>query len=178
VTMRRECAWCKTSMGVTASQAPSQFPVTHGICDSCAESLEAAISEDAGGGKLRSVLRQVPEPILAFSEGIKVIEGSSQAVALLGVTPETLAGRFPGDAIRCVNAQNAQCGTTPECPSCRLRGTLTVTMRDGVPAQHATSMNQILVDEELLDVTFDFSTERIGAVGLLVIHRVGRAAVK
>jgi hypothetical protein len=46
--MKRTCAWCKRELSDTTAEYDSKMPVSHGMCNECADRVISQVSDAVG----------------------------------------------------------------------------------------------------------------------------------
>ncbi len=108
--MTRVCAWCQKVLGGTAA---ADSPITHGICDPCAERWLTEASHEP--------LERLPGPVMMLDGSGRILDANRRISEVFN--GPVLPGQFFGDAAGCPNAAlPGGCGQTPDCPRCEARG--------------------------------------------------------
>jgi len=102
-------------------------PVSHGICDDCADVVENF--EPVRVGKL---LDRFAGPVMLIDPEGRVIAGNKTASQLFDKKPADLCGRLGGEVTECIHSrEEGGCGKTEHCTGCTIRGTVRHTQETG-----------------------------------------------
>ncbi len=165
----RMCAWCDTVLGAAGGDFSGRYPITHGICEPCANGQLTT----GGVARIRSMLDGLGAPVLMLDGDSQLQGGNREIEALLGRSAEELAGLKAGDAIGCVNALTKEgCGHTADCPKCAIRNSVKATFESGTPCVGVVEHREVLRGEERQTMTLRISTERVGASVLVRVDEV------
>ena len=123
--MIRVCAWCRHLLG---APGPAGSPITHGICDPCAERW---LADDPHAG-----MEQLEGAVLLIESSGRILDTNRRACDMLD--QQVPRGRMLGEAARCLNAAlPGGCGHTTHCSQCELRGIFEHTARTGAAREGA-----------------------------------------
>ena len=153
--MIRVCAWCQQVLGGIAA---AETPITHGICDPCAERWLA--------DSFQEPLERLSGPVMMLDGSGRILDANRRVSDVFN--RPVLSGEFFGDAAACPNASlPGGCGQTPDCTRCESRAVFERTARTGL-AQHTVRAGIAGDARKVMTLT----AERVGTAVLLRIDDV------
>ena len=156
--MKKVCAWCRRELESTAADHEQQYPITHGICETCAANLLAQM-----GRPLQEFLDNLDVPILLLESGPLICSANRQARKLLDKQLADIAGRRGGEVIECVYAKLPEgCGNTVHCKSCTIRITVLETFATGRSFIRVPAYPDIQTLSGVKTMCFLITTEKVG----------------
>jgi PAS domain-containing protein len=165
-TMKKVCAWCRRELESFVAEHEQMYPVTHGICDTCAADLLMQM-----GRPLQEFLDSLDVPILLIESGPLICTANRQARKLLDKQLTEIEGRRGGDVIECVHAKLPEgCGNTVHCKSCTIRITVLETFTSGISSVRVPAYPDIQTVSGVKTMRFLITTEKVGNLVLLRIE--------
>lgn len=156
--MNYVCAWCSKLLDVPAGQVSPEEGTSHGICDDCSLTFIGIRKVP-----LEQLVNRVSVPVMVIASDCRIAGANPAVAALLGKTPEAIAGRLPGEAIDCVGAcMPGGCGHSEICPACVFRRNVEATAQDGISRHGLLSRHRMQRGELEKTLQFRFSTAKIG----------------
>ena len=150
---------------VEVAGVPSDL-VSHGMCDMCAQRMEAATRQTA-----REFLDQLDTPVFLTDGNVRIVAANRAARVLVGKGDAEIEDRLGGDVIECVNAYKpGGCGNTVHCKACTIRNTVNETITTGRPQHQVPALQTLRTDEGEVEKQLLISTERAGTFVLLTIE--------
>ena len=169
--MKKVCAWCKRELETLDTEHEQKFPITHGICETCAGNLLAQM-----GKPLLDFLDSLEVPILLIESGPLVCTGNKHARNLLNKQLSEIEGRRGGEVIECAYAKRPEgCGNTVHCKSCTIRITVLETFASGRSYVRVPAYPDIQTVSGVKTMRFLITTERVGVFVLLRIEEMNGA---
>jgi hypothetical protein len=164
--MKKICAWCKRVLEALDTDHQQKFPITHGICETCAGNLLAQM-----GRPLYDFLDNLEVPILLMESGPLICTANKHAQKLLDKPLSEIEGRRGGDVIECAHAKRPEgCGNTVHCKSCTIRITVLETFANGKSFFRVPAYPDIQTVSGVKTMCFLITTERVGDFVLLRIE--------
>lgn len=131
-------------------------PVSHGICDDCAD-----VVENFEPVALAKLLDRFAGPVMLIDPEGRVIAGNSTAGRILDKGPASLCGRLGGEVIECVHSREVGgCGKTEHCTGCTIRGTVRHTQETGESRWGVEAYQHIFASGGVQRVRVLITTER------------------
>jgi len=164
--MRAVCAWCGIELRPSTPSADGTHPITHGICQPCANYFFTPRDPS-----LRGFLNTLTTPVAVVDDDMRMLEANDLALTALGKTRDAALGSRSGDVIECANAKlPGGCGRQVHCAACTLRNSVRETFETGngfteVPAW--LRMDPVTGREAADRVRVLISTEKVGNVVML-----------
>jgi PAS domain-containing protein len=122
------CAWCGKELAAVPEDL-SPAPVSHGICDECAEYFSANRPKP-----LREFLDRLTDPVLLVDGDGLVLTANRAARQAVGKELREVEGFRGGEVMDCAYARlPGGCGHTEHCAACQIRFSVTETFRTGRP---------------------------------------------
>lgn len=166
--MKRVCAWCNVEMDTVASESESDGIVTHGICDDCANKVLWPHRPD-----VMDFLDSLDAPIIVVDSLGNALDANKQAQTLMQKESAEICGLKGGVVFECVFAKLPEgCGNTVHCDGCTIRNTVIDTFQSGMSHLNVTAGLTRGSAENLVEIQFQISTEKVGGVVLLRIDKV------
>ncbi len=167
--MKKICAWCKRELeALNDADHEQQFPITHGICETCAGNLLAQM-----GRPLWDFLDNLEVPILLMEPGPLVCSANKHAQKLLNKQLPEIEGRRGGEVIECAHAKRPEgCGNTVHCKSCTIRITVLETFATGKSFVRVPAYPDIQTVSGVKTMRYLISTEKAGDFVLLRIEEM------
>lgn len=166
--MTRVCAWCKKTMGSTASDFHSAAIITHGICEECAAKFFGKL-----GVELNAFLDRIGVPVVVVDSKVSVKAANRQARALLQKNIPSSDDYMVGDAFECVHAKlPGGCGNTIHCSGCAIRNLVTDTYQTGMSHLKVPAYLNRETADDCRKVNLLISTEKVAGVVALRIDEV------
>jgi len=164
--MRKVCAWCRRDLESLVADPEKTYPITHGICETCAANLLAQM-----GRPMQEFLDNLDVPILLIESGSLICTANRQARKLLNKQLIDIAGRSRGEAIECVYAKLPEgCGNTVHCKSCTIRITVLETFATGRSFVRVPAYPDIQTMSGVKTMRYLITTEKIADFVLLRIE--------
>lgn len=166
--MNRECRICKRDVK-EIRERPSPFPVTGGICRSCAEALVTA----GNGVDLAAFLDSLDAPVLLMQPAPRQVYAANQrALRLFGKDISRVAGHRGGQVFDCIHAfTEAGCGKDVHCEGCKIRNAVVEAFLPGNSFTGVSTDLEIRTEPGTLTFHMQVSTEELGNFALLRIDR-------
>lgn len=168
--MLKVCAWCGKRLpgGQEADPANSEYPVTHGICESCGDNLLFQTGVD-----LARYLDSLEQPVVLLDGDVKVLRANAAALALLGKEPDAVEGFRGGDVFECPYARHpAGCGKTEHCSGCSIRRAVAETMESGRGKSVMEAFLKQDSEKGVSEKRLRISTEKVGKLVFLRIDGI------
>jgi PAS domain-containing protein len=157
------CAWCQKEL---SSCAPSDAPVSHGICAPCVKRFFARRSVP-----LDTFLNRFDGPVFLMDNDGRIRAANRAAGELAGEEPTAIEGKLGGDALECRYAREpGGCGQTAHCRSCTIRLCVTETLTTGRSLVRVPAFPDLHNTKAERRPAWLVSTERIGPSVLLRIE--------
>lgn len=170
--MKKVCAWCRTELESISVDCEQKFPITHGICETCAGNLLAQM-----GRPLLDFLDSLEVPVLLIESGPLVCTGNRQARELLGKQLSQIEGHRGGEVIECAYAKLPEgCGNTVHCKSCTIRLTVLETFATGRSFVRIPAYPDIQTMSGTKTMRFLITTEKAGDFVLLQVDEARSAS--
>lgn len=112
---------------------------------------------------LNALLDNITSAIFIANKDIKIQSVNNSFRTLFHKNEDLILGEYCGNAIGCIYTveENADCGTTRYCKTCKLRSSLLATFYEKVPTQREILSRQFLIDNKTIEKHFQFSTRSI-----------------
>jgi len=164
-TMKKQCAWCRKSMGSVKVKKTNIRNVTHGICDGCAYKLFAELDTT-----IYDFLDTIDAPIAIIEDNATVWGANKSARAMLGKDHSQIHGNLGGVVFECkYSYQPGGCGKTEHCSGCKIRNTVMDTLKTGNSAKMIPVVLKQKTKDGEQDVPLYISTEKINNVVVMKI---------
>jgi PAS domain-containing protein len=164
--MKKVCAWCHRELESFAADHEERYPITHGICDTCAANVMAQLSRP-----LQEFLDNLDVPILLIESGPLICTANRRARKLLDKQLSEIKGRRGGEVIECAHARlPGGCGNTVHCKSCTIRITVLETFATGKSSVRVPAYPDIQTLSGVKTMRFLITTEKVGDFVLLRIE--------
>jgi len=169
--MKKVCAWCKRELETLNTDHEEMYPITHGICETCAGNLLTQM-----GRPLYDFLDSLEVPILLMESGPLVCTGNKHARKLLDKQLFEIEGSRGGEVIECAYSKRPEgCGNTEHCKSCTIRITVLETFATGKSFVRVPAYPDIQSVSGIKTMRFLITTEKAGDFVLLRIEEMNGA---
>jgi PAS domain-containing protein len=149
-----------------AQNGENAQPISHGICEECAEKMLSGTR-----AKAREFLDGLDEPVFLADGDGRVRAANRRACSLVGKEAGDVEDQLGGDVIECVNARlPGGCGRTVHCEACAIRNAVSETIATGRPLTNVPASKDIRTDRGVVQKRLFISTERAGTLVLLRIE--------
>jgi hypothetical protein len=158
--LRRICAWCHKPLDDNPDDGS---PITHGICEGCAEYFQKDKI------LVRGFLNTIDAPLLAVDAEVRTISASKLALLALNKEHREIEGKLCGEVIECEYSYlPGGCGKTAHCSSCQIRASVNYTRATGKPLIRIKALQHIKSPDGVKAFDFFISTERLGSSMVLL----------
>ena len=145
------------------------YPITHGICDACSQTVLEEVSEP-----LQQFIHRLEMPVLMINAETLVVTGNRLAQEILGKDLQEIEGQTGGRVIQCTHAFKPEgCGKGQHCQSCTIRRTVTETFKTGKPCIGVRAYPDIQLGAEVKTYHIQITTQKLGDFVLLRIDDLG-----
>ncbi len=166
--MIRICAWCKTELPPGLADGERDGVISHGICESCAYTLNADPIRSAG-----EFLEGLDEAVFLVGAGGRVVSANSAARAVVGKELTAIKDRLAGDMFECANSfLPGGCGKTVNCKACTIRNSVEETLATGNGVERVPAKQDVRTADGVERRRYLISTERVGDYLMLRIDDV------
>ena len=125
--MKRVCAWCGRDLGATDD---GYEEISHGICESCCDTLLHPERENGLG----AFLERFAFPVLVVNSSSEAVDGNGAALSLVGRNRSQIKGELLGVVFECEYSHlPGGCGKTIHCQGCAIRKSVEHTFESGEP---------------------------------------------
>ncbi len=162
--MRRQCAWCKETIGEPAVATTENREITHGICNECITNMDFQQGVD-----LYCFLDSLNTPLFVRGEDDNVQFVNRAAATLLDLDRSEFTPKKPGLVFECQYARLPEgCGNTIHCSGCAMRQAIKQTAATGQGVVRQPAKLKLEDREASLLIT----TEKVGDLILMRIDEI------
>lgn len=166
--MEKVCAWCKSLIGYITTSVSTECNITHGICNSCADKLNAEMGVD-----LSVFLNELEAPVVLVDKDGIVRNANNEAQSLLNKNIDQISDYPGGEVFDCIHSKEPDgCGNTIHCVTCTIRNCVMATFNSGVSLLEKPALLHTGDPEKPVKLDFLISTEKVDGFVLLRVDDI------
>lgn len=166
--MKVKCAWCQKDISGSNKETQNiDFPISHGICKDCSDSLMSELDTP-----LKKFINSFEVPVMLVDNRNNAILINQAAREVSSLHIEVRGGPTCGMVVGCIHSDEPEgCGATVHCEGCVIRRSILYTYQTDNPClQEACNDDQFYSGKRV--ASLKISTEKLGNRILLKIDPI------
>ncbi len=97
-------------------------------------------SSTTGSEYHRDLLNAMPHPVMVIDEECRIIDSNAAANGIVGIGPQGLRNRRPGEVLHCIHSHENACGGGEFCRSCHIRLSIQQALKGECPPKQVVQL--------------------------------------